>query len=122
MNTYQTKVFVVDLDRTLIHSDILHECFFALLARKTPAFLLTPFWLLKGKSVLKDELAERVDLSISALPFREELLDYLREQKTRGRQIVLATASHQYFTEQINRHLGFLGLPQNLWVIFEDGM
>ncbi len=41
------------------------------------------------------------------LPYRQDLLDYLKEEKAKGRQIVLATASHQSIAQGVASHLGF---------------
>ena len=97
---------VVDLDGTLLSTDLLHESVFALI-RKSPGYLLClPVWLLRGKARLKDEIARRVDLNISGLPFNEPFLAYLGEERARGRSLVLATASNQKFAQQIADHLG----------------
>ncbi len=51
----------VDLDGTLIRSDLLWETLF-LFARQEPLQFWRVFaWLAKGKAVLKDELAARVE-------------------------------------------------------------
>lgn len=98
---------VVDLDGTLLSTDLLHESVFALI-RRSPGYLFClPAWLLRGKARLKDEIARRVDLNIPRLPFNKPFLAYLKEEKTRGRSLVLATASNQKFAQQIADYLGF---------------
>ncbi len=97
---------VVDLDGTLIKTDLLIESFLALIKRN-PLYVFVVFlWVLKGKAVLKQEIAQRVELDVAVLPYNEELLVYLREQKAQGRTIALATASHKKFAEKIADHLG----------------
>lgn len=96
----------VDLDGTLISSDILFESFFALLKRNPLYLLLIPFWLMKGKAHLKHEIAVRVELDPALLPYREDLLEYLREQRGAGRRLVLATAADQALARRIADHLG----------------
>jgi FkbM family methyltransferase len=56
----------VDLDGSLIHTDLLYECVLALLKNKPLCVLLLPFWLLKGKAFLKQKLAKEVVLDIGA--------------------------------------------------------
>ena len=51
-----------------------------------------PFWLLKGRAVLKDEVASRVTVAVEHLPYRASLVSYLREEKLKGRPIV----AHEY--------------------------
>ncbi|MDN5870262.1 MAG: UbiA family prenyltransferase [Nitrococcus sp.] len=97
---------VVDLDGTLVSTDLLHESVFALI-RKSPLYLLRlPAWLLRGKARLKSEIARRVELNIPKLPYNEPFLAHLREEKARGRSLVLATASNQKFAHQIAEHVG----------------
>ena len=43
----------VDLDGTLLRSDLLYESLLALLARNPLFALLVPFWLLRGKAYLR---------------------------------------------------------------------
>lgn len=97
---------VVDLDGTLTLTDTLVESV-VLLARQSPASLLRlPFWLLRGREALKSEIARRVELPAAQLPYREELLDYLRAEKAAGREIVLATAAHRKIADGVAAHLG----------------
>lgn len=96
----------VDLDGTLIKSDILIESFFALIKRNPLLALLVPFWLLKGKAYLKQQIASRTELDVSTLPFHGDFLEYLRQQHANGRHLVLATASNGKFAEQVAMHLG----------------
>lgn len=97
---------VVDLDGTLTKTDLLIESCLALLKRNPLYVLLLPLWLLRGKAVLKTRIAERVPIDASCLPFHPELLSYLREEKSRGRHLYLATASHRKYAEQVAAHLG----------------
>jgi 4-hydroxybenzoate polyprenyltransferase len=96
----------IDVDGTLIKSDVLIESFFVLLKRNILFVLFIPFWLLKGKAYLKEQIAERVELDIHLLPYHKAFLDHLREQHRRGRRLILATASHRKFARQIAEHLG----------------
>lgn len=97
----------VDLDGTLIATDLLWEGIFLLLRRNPLCLLLLPFWLLSGgKARLKCEIADRVDLDPAGLPYRQELLARLREERSGGRYIVLATAAPKGFADAIAAHLG----------------
>lgn len=97
----------VDLDGTLIRSDLLFESFFALLKRHPFCLFLIPFWLMKGKAILKDEIAQRVCLDISSLPYNQSLINWLIEQKSSGHVVWLCTASNYRFAELIASYLGF---------------
>lgn len=96
----------VDLDGTLIKSDLLYESMFALLKSNPIYAFMIPFWLMRGKAYLKHRIAQQVDLDVTILPYRTEFVDYLRTQHAQGRHLVLVTASHQKFAHQIANHLG----------------
>lgn len=95
----------VDLDGTLIRSDVLAESVLALLRRNLLYIFLLPVWLMRGKARLKAEISRRVTLDAANLPYHQELIAYLRAEKARGRRIYLATASHEIPARAIARHL-----------------
>jgi 4-hydroxybenzoate polyprenyltransferase/phosphoserine phosphatase len=96
---------VVDLDGTLIKSDLLVESLFALLRKSPLIVFLIPFWLLKGKAHFKQSIANLVDIDATTLPYNKDILDYLENEKTKGRKIVLATASNKKYANAIGEHL-----------------
>lgn len=96
----------VDLDGTLMRSDALVESVFALLRSSPLTVFAFPFWLFKGRAHFKREVARRVDLDPSRLPWNEELLDYLRRCRSAGRRLVLITASDQKYADAAAGHLG----------------
>ena len=96
----------VDLDGTLIATDLLWEGLFILL-KKNPLYLfMVPLWLAGGPARLKQEIAKRVDIDPASLPYRRELLERLQNDHREGRQIVLATGTPRKFAEAIAAHLG----------------
>ena len=105
MSNNSKKPLVVDLDGTLIKTDLLLESFMLLL-RSNPLNLILVFvWLLKGKANLKEEIARRVDIPVQYLPYNNDVLDYLKSEQQSGREIILATASHQRYAHDIAHHL-----------------
>jgi 4-hydroxybenzoate polyprenyltransferase len=97
---------IVDLDGTLIHTDMLHESALRV-SRDSPLDVLRiPFWLAQGKAVLKQKLAGRSTFDPSSLPYNESLLDWLREQRAAGRRLVLCTASDRSIADAVAAHLG----------------
>lgn len=96
----------VDLDGTLIRTDLLFESFLLLLRRNFLYLFVAPFWILSGKAALKHRIAQKVDLDAAAIPYNKDLLAWIIDQKRSGRRIVLATASHRDFAEKISSHLG----------------
>ena len=97
---------VVDLDDTLIRTDLLHESVFALLKLNVLYLFMLPLWLLKGKAHLKQQIADRVELRFDLLPYRKELVDYLKHEHAAGRRLILATASNNSFAQGVAGHLG----------------
>lgn len=97
----------VDLDGTLIKTDLVVESALALLHREPWMILMLPLWLLRGRAYLKAQLARRVTIDCEALPFHEEFNAYLRDQAARGRALYLATASNESFARPIAARAGF---------------
>lgn len=95
----------MDLDGTLIKTDLLWESLIALLKRHPFLGFCIPFWLLKGRAYLKGEIARRVKLDVAALPYNKMVVDYLRKERQRGRELVLATASHVQLAREVAAHL-----------------
>ena len=96
----------VDLDGTLIKTDLLWESLLVLLKQSPLSIFFLPLWLLKGKAHFKHEIARRVTLDASILPYHEELIAFLTEERRCGRTLVLATASHVSFAQAVDDHLG----------------
>ncbi|RZI86227.1 MAG: UbiA family prenyltransferase [Rubrivivax sp.] len=96
----------VDLDGTLIHSDLLFESLLLLIKRNPLYLFLIPLWLLKGKATLKAEIARRVELNAAALPYVEPFVAWLAQQKALGRPLWLVTASDQRLAEAVAQHVG----------------
>ena len=97
---------VVDLDGTLTPTDTLVESLVKLVKQSPLNLLRLPVWLMKGRAGFKEAVASRADISAEQLPYREPLLVYLREEKAKGRQIVLATAAHHTIAVRVAKHLG----------------
>jgi 4-hydroxybenzoate polyprenyltransferase len=102
-----SKPIVVDLDGTLLHSDMLAESAVQFVKSAPLRFYEPIGWLLDGgKPTLKSKLAAETHIDASALPYNQGLLAWLREQRAAGRPIVLATASHEHIARCIAAHLG----------------
>ncbi|VAX10798.1 Integral membrane protein [hydrothermal vent metagenome] len=95
----------VDLDGTLIHSDMLLESFIRLLRQKFLTIFLIPLWLLKGRSCLKHEIAARVKIDYCCLPFNTALIEYIKKEKEKARPIILVTASDKIIADAIAEQL-----------------
>ncbi len=96
----------VDLDGTLVATDTLWEGIIALIRKQPQLLLALPFWLIGGRARFKAELVRRARADATALPYREELLDYLRDARAAGRAVLLVTASRQEVAHAVADHLG----------------
>lgn len=96
----------VDLDGTLIKSDLLLESIL-LLIKQRPWFLFHILWWgLQGRSFLKRKLAAKAPICIDKLPYRQEILDFVRSEHESGRKTLLVTASDQALADSVAAHLG----------------
>ena len=97
---------VVDLDGTLIRSDLLVETGLLFL-RDQPHRCLAPLqWLARGKAALKHELAHATELDVAVLPYDPTVIELIQHDRSQGRKVVLATASHRHLADQVAEHLG----------------
>ncbi len=100
------STLVVDLDGTLTPTDTLVESIIQVVKLSPINILRLPFWLLRGRTVLKEQVAARSAIDPALLPYRQEFLTYLRAEKDQGRKIILATAAHQSVATGVAKHLG----------------
>ena len=95
----------VDLDGTLIRTDLLYEGLARLSKRGFVPLIRAPFWLSRGRAGFKREVANRVALEPSSLPYDERLLEFLRREKGSGRRLVLVTASDRIWALKVAAYL-----------------
>jgi len=96
----------VDLDGTLIKTDMLWE-YMARLLRQNPLMIFPVlWWWSRGRARLKHELARRLKIDPATLPYHTEFLAWLRTQKAAGRKLVLATASDIKMALPVAAHVG----------------
>jgi 4-hydroxybenzoate polyprenyltransferase/phosphoserine phosphatase len=100
------RPLVVDLDGTLLRTDLLVESCFALLSAaplRLPAVLAA---LAHGRAAFKARVAAEVTLDLPRLPFNEDLLSLLRAERARGRRIFLASAADARYVRAVAEELG----------------
>jgi len=95
----------VDLDGTLIRSDLLAESALSLVRRNPFYLVLFGVWLLRGKAHLKREIAQRAHVDVTSLPYDERVLAWLRAESPE-RLRVLCTASDRKFADAVALHVG----------------
>jgi len=67
---------------------------------------LVPLWLLRGRAYAKQQLAARAALRSDLLPYRKDVIRFLRSEKQAGRCLWLVTASDEQLAGQVATHLG----------------
>ena len=101
-----SQVIVVDLDNTLINTDILYELIICSI-KKSPLTSLSLLYTLlrKGKESFKEKISECVNLNVASLPYNNQLINLLREKKISGKKIVLCTAVDKRITNCVAEYL-----------------
>jgi 4-hydroxybenzoate polyprenyltransferase/phosphoserine phosphatase len=94
----------VDLDGTLVRTDTLIEGILALgfNRRLVKALLL----LFGPRAAFKEFVAREATINPALLPYNEQLLSWLHDQKARGRCLILATGADIRVARAIADHLG----------------
>ena len=96
---------VVDLDGTLIDGDTLHLSL-AVLARKRPWVVpILPLVVFSGRARFKEFVSLRVVLDPASLPYRADVLAFVRRERETRRAVVLATAAHRRIADSVASHL-----------------
>jgi len=100
------KPLVVDLDGTLVRSDLLVESVFAHLGHNPfrVAGLLSAIW--RGRAALKAEIAAKTEIDVSRLPYDEDVVSLIRQRRAIGNQVYLASASNERYVQAVADHLG----------------
>lgn len=100
------ETIVVDLDRTLISTDMTLECLLAFIGRHPLEIPKLIGWGLSGRSRLKDEVGKRSAPNPATVPLNPEVIDYLRAKKAEGAHLVLASASNEGVVNAIAQEVG----------------
>jgi len=96
----------VDLDGTLIAGDMLWESALLLCRHRPLCAMAMPMWLLGEKANLKNKIAAHVSPNAASLPYRENVIEFVRRERSGGRRVVLATASNARVAQAVADHLG----------------
>jgi 4-hydroxybenzoate polyprenyltransferase len=96
----------VDLDGTLIASDSLAEAILLYIKKNPLNIFLIPFWLIRGKYYFKQKVTTISQPNTDYLPYRQDVLEYLKQEKESGRDIILVTASMKNIADSVAAHLG----------------
>ena len=101
-------VLVVDLDGTLVRSDLLFESLWSALSSNP----LAAFAALRGgigvaqRARLKQELALKGPVDVTRLPYNPDVLAEIAQWRADGGRVALVTASDRILAEQVAAHVG----------------
>ena len=100
-----TIPLVVDLDGTLIDGDTLHISL-AQLTRERPWVVpVLPLIVFAGRARFKEFVSDRVSLDPASLPYRSDVIDFVKRERATARPVVLATAAHRRIAVAVAGHL-----------------
>lgn len=105
MSAGVNTVLVVDLDGTLLQSDMLHESFWSAVGRDWRSLFFSLSALFRGKAALKSYLQKQAEMDASTLPYDEIVVAYVRDYRAKGGRTALVTASNQTIADYIAKHL-----------------
>ena len=77
--SHDTVPLCVDLDGTLIRTDVLLESFLGLVKASPLRALRALTQLRRGRAEFKQQIADQVDLDATVLPYDDEIVAYLEE-------------------------------------------
>ncbi len=100
------RVLFVDFDGTLLRTDLLHEMLLALFKSHVWLLLRAFLRLTRGIAAFKRAVSEAIIPEIRRLPFRSEVLNFIIEQRSLGRKIILATATDSVWAQRVADELG----------------
>ena len=99
-------VVVVDLDGSLIRTDLLVEGLTAHLGQNPLRLPGALALLRRGKAHLKRAMADRHGVQADRLPYNDELIEELQRRKQQGAFLVLATAADSELAQAVAEELG----------------
>ncbi len=101
------EILVVDLDHTLLKSDMLFESFWSAFSRNWRSPFRSMLALSEGKAALKHYLADVAQIDVTMLPYDDEVIAYIRAWRASGGRTALVTATDDKIAQSIADHLKF---------------
>jgi 4-hydroxybenzoate polyprenyltransferase/phosphoserine phosphatase len=100
---------VVDLDGTLVRSDLLVESVFAFVGANPWRIPEMIGMLARGKAALKAGMAAATAIDVTLLPYDERVVALIASARAEGRKVYLASASNERYVEAVAAHVGAEG-------------
>ncbi|SDI62599.1 UbiA family prenyltransferase [Alloyangia pacifica] len=97
---------VIDLDGTLIRSDMLYETFWSAISRRWLNLVPALHAVCQGRAALKRRLEELGAVEPGFLPYNTEVIAHIKDWRAQGGRTALVSASDQRIVDRISAHLG----------------
>ena len=98
----------IDLDGTLIYNDVTLIAYGDYICGRQMRMLQVLYWLIKGgRALVKKNLADYIDISPEEMMYHEKFIEFVKEEKTKGRKVYLATACNEKYAHIMANYLGF---------------
>lgn len=104
--SFAKPALIVDLDGTLLRSDVLFETFWSALGRSWKNPFRAAKALFNGKAALKRTLARDGEIAVETLPYNADVIAYVEAWRASGGTAALVTASDEQIAQRIGAHLG----------------
>jgi 4-hydroxybenzoate polyprenyltransferase len=101
-----SRILVVDLDDTLLHTDSLYESVWACASKSALNLLMALMHLVFGRARFKAQLSSYLTLDASRLPYNDDVLNYIGNWRQQGGRVALVTATDQSIASAVAAHLG----------------
>ena len=98
------KPLCVDLDGTLIRTDLLFESFISHCKKNPFSIFKLTYYFFKSKSLLKSKLSGSNSIDVENLPYCPDVLAFLKEESKR-RDLILVTGSNIIYAQKVANHL-----------------
>ena len=105
-STTAPRPLCVDLDGTLVKTDTFAQALLLLVRTRPAALFSIPGWMKGGLASFKQKVAREIQLDPAALPVQPDFLRFLEQEKRRGRELILVTASDESVARRTAEHLG----------------
>lgn len=102
----QPPSLFVELDNVLVSTNITLESFVRFARTGLVPLLYLLGWLIRGRAFAKLMVARSVRVDPATLPYQQSVVDFIRQARSQGREIILISAAHQRDVERVARHLG----------------
>jgi 4-hydroxybenzoate polyprenyltransferase len=96
---------IVDLDGTLLKSDMLYESFWSALCLDWRTPFSSALKLFDGRARLKKYLSDKSQVDITLLPFDDDVIKLIKSHRKKGGRTALVTATHSALAKRVADHL-----------------